>query len=353
MNFTREEFVQMVYCIGEAEGNVLLASRIYRAKHPDLRSPRTDTIQKLKERFEESGSVSYKKRKDVSRITEEQVLEVLLSIEENPNTSTREMAREIDMSKSTVNRILHKHKFHPYHMELHQELYGDDFGRRVEFCEHMQGLIHANNRFLDLIIFSDEAAFRSNGSVNRHNMHYYATENPKWLRTVDSQNRWSLNVWGGIVGQYLLGPHFFEETLTGLRYLQFVQRNLPVLLQDVDLRTRQAMWLQHDGAPAHYHRSVREYLDEVFPNRWIGRGGTIAWPARSPDLTPIDFFLWGYVKEKVYKVKPTTVVDMQMRIRQAFRDITPEILTRVKLSFIKRLQVCSERNGDLFEHLLN
>jgi hypothetical protein len=37
--------------------------------------------------------------------------------------------------------------------------------------------------------------------------------------------------------------------------------------------------------------------------RWIGRGGPIAWPPRSPDLTPLDIFLWGYVKNTVYQVK--------------------------------------------------
>jgi hypothetical protein len=37
--------------------------------------------------------------------------------------------------------------------------------------------------------------------------------------------------------------------------------------------------------------------------RWIGRGGSITWPPRSPDLTPLDFFLWGYAKNIVYQVK--------------------------------------------------
>lgn len=52
---------------------------------------------------------------------------------------------------------------------------------------------------------------------------------------------------------------------------------------------------QHDGAPAHYDRRVRGYLDATYPDGWIGRGGPIPWPAQAPDLTPLDFFLWGYV----------------------------------------------------------
>jgi len=47
------------------------------------------------------------------------------------------------------------------------------------------------------------------------------------------------------------------------------------------------MNFQHDGAPPRYTRHVREYLNESFPNRWLRRVGPIAWPPRSPYLTPL------------------------------------------------------------------
>lgn len=55
-----------------------------------------------------------------------------------------------------------------------------------------------------------------------------------------------------------------------------------------------------DGAPVHYAQTVRTHLDEKFDGRVIGRRGTIEWPPRSPDLSPSDFFLWVYVKDRVY-----------------------------------------------------
>jgi hypothetical protein len=48
-------------------------------------------------------------------------------------------------------------------------------------------------------------------------------------------------------------------------------------------------------------RQPKEILDEQYPDRWIGRGGPRSWPARSPDLNPLDFFLWGHVKNVVYR----------------------------------------------------
>jgi len=54
-----------------------------------------------------------------------------------------------------------------------------------------------------------------------------------------------------------------------------------------------------------YGLNVRAFLNNVFRARWIGRRGEIEWPARSPDLTPLDYFLWDYLKDRVYRTKPT------------------------------------------------
>ena len=59
------------------------------------------------------------------------------------------------------------------------------------------------------------------------------------------------------------------------------------------------LWIifQQGGAPSRWGSDVRLFLDATFPNRWIGRDGPTPWPPRSPDITPLDFFLWGYVKD--------------------------------------------------------
>ncbi|KAI8783316.1 solute carrier organic anion transporter family member 2B1 X3, partial [Biomphalaria glabrata] len=63
-------------------------------------------------------------------------------------------------------------------------------------------------------------------------------------------------------------------------------------------------YFQQDGVPPHYHREVRAYLDHNVPGQWIGRRGPIKFPACSPDLTPLDFFLSGTVKDEAYKRIP-------------------------------------------------
>ena len=59
--------------------------------------------------------------------------------------------------------------------------------------------------------------------------------------------------------------------------------------------------VQQDRVPCYFHRIVRNYLNDRFEGRWIDRGAEYAWPPRSSDMTPLGYFLWGFVKPKVYE----------------------------------------------------
>jgi len=72
-------------------------------------------------------------------------------------------------------------------------------------------------------------------------------------------------------------------------YLSFLEDNLSDLLEDVPLNIRAGLIFQHDGAPPHYGRQVKSWLNTNFFNRWIGRNGPILWPPRS-SATEIGFF---------------------------------------------------------------
>lgn len=164
-------------------------------------------------------------------------------------------------------------------------------------------------------------------------------------------------MWAGIIGDRIIGPIFFDNNLTGDRYLEFLQnilvpelrRAFPTENGNIDER----IYFQQDGAPPHYAANVRAFLNAFFRNKWIGRRGTIEWPARSPDLTPLDFYLWGYLKSKVYATKPRNIEELKERIRQEIQLITPEVLRSLQREFYHRLALCQEVNGFHFEQLLN
>ncbi|GBL90494.1 hypothetical protein AVEN_179419-1 [Araneus ventricosus] len=58
---------------------------------------------------------------------------------------------------------------------------------------------------------------------NRQNVHTWSLENPRYAVEVRHQLRWSINVWCGIFNDRLIGPVFYEGTLTGQRYLELLQ----------------------------------------------------------------------------------------------------------------------------------
>ena len=101
-----------------------------------------------------------------------------------------------------------------------------------------------------------------------------------------------MNVWLGITKSTVYGPFMFgERTINGSSYLDILQQFFdPQLVANGILDT---VVYQQDGAPAHFSLIVRYYINGTFPERWIGRGSQRLWAARCPDLTPLDFFLFG------------------------------------------------------------
>lgn len=119
------------------------------------------------------------------------------------------------------------------------------------------------------------------------------------------------------------------------------------------LALRSAIIFQQDGHPAHTSVIARTILNKKFPNKWIGIHSNFQeWPPRSPDLTPLDFFLWGFLKDKIYQTLPLNREDLIDRIKTATLQISPQILRRVRESFVRRVVLCEEHDGGYFEHLL-
>lgn len=147
---------------------------------------------------------------------------------------------------------------------------------------------------------------------------------------------------------------YLPPRLNGPAYLQFLQNELPILLEDVPLQVRLQMLYQHDGAGPHFALAVRAHLDQAYPDRWIGRGGPIHWPARCPDLTPLDYFLWGHIKEIVYRNPVRDREECRRRINEAFASVgaNEEMIRRVTNNLRRRVELVLERDGRHIEQFL-
>lgn len=188
----------------------------------------------------------------------------------------------------------------------YQELSQNDFVPRIQFCYWTWWMRRRDPSFFSFVLFSDEANFNNRYEINRHNCLYWSRGNHRWYRTIPFQYRWSFNAWCGIVNGYIIGHHFYGGILTGAVYPNFIQNEFPAFLENVDLAIRACMWFKHDGAPRHNANHVRDSLQAMFPgyrfSSCIGRHGLVGCPTRSPNLTPLDFFLRDYVKNEIFQV---------------------------------------------------
>ena len=354
--YTNADMTDMHFIYGLADGNALEARRLYIERFPARIAPDRKMFESIHRRLQETGTLKRNGGAGRPRTTRTVALEenVLNVVEEEPGTSTRKIAEVLNISNGTVWKILRENMLYPYHIQRVQALLPTDFPPRIEFCQWLLQKMVEIPQLLMLILFTDEASFSRNAIRNYHNNHLWCDENPHAIFEDRFQHQFSLNVWIGIVADCLIGPVFLPARLTGEIYRHFLEHTLPGFLENVPLALRHAMWFMHDGAPAHFSRVAREFLTQTYGNRWIGRGGPHLWPARSPDLNPLDFFLWGHLKSIVYATPVENVEDLSNRIIAGCNSIRndPGIFERVRHSMRRRLDSCIRAGGGHFQQFL-
>lgn len=350
--YSAREYAEMYFIYGLCDGNARQAALTYRQRFPNReRYPDHRVFLRVRNAYLEGripGNVVREGRPNVDERP------VLAEVEADPSTSVRVISRRTGVAGTTVHRILKRNDLYPYHVQRVQALLPADYQRRIDFCRDMLRRCRQDPLFFYSILWSDESCFKRMGIFNMHNLHFWNVENPHIVRQDRFQHQFGVNLWAGILDGKIIGPFELPPRLNGVRYLQFLRDELGNLLNEVSQDVRDRMWLQHDGAPAHFARQVTEYLNETYPNRWIGRGGTVAWPPRSPDLNPLDYFLWGYFKGAVYE----TTNDNEQQLRQKLHYVSEVVknneraLRSLRNNFLRRCWLCVRARGRHFEHLL-
>ena len=116
----------------------------------------------------------------------------------------------------------------------------------------------------------------------------------------------------GIIGYFFKNQAEEQVTVNGDRYR--------TMIINVDL---EEMWFQKDGTMCHTANATIDVLRKQFDEKIISRNRPVKWPPRSCDLTPLDYFIWGYVKSLVYVDKPETIAVLKANITRTITDIGP------------------------------
>lgn len=347
--FTTEEYADMVFILGVSNGNARAAALEYELRYPNRKIPDPKTISGTFRTLRETGSLP-SIRTNYERAVQHDDAIVINAVLRSPGVSTRRLSRRLGVSQSMVWMTLNKNNFYPFHQQKVQHLHPGDGPLRLQFCN----FLNRNQQLYKRILFTDEAQFTRDGVNNSHNEHSWADENPHEVVERNFQYRFSVNVWCGLLYNRLIGPFILPGRLNAEFYLHFLQEELPQLLEDVPLHLRRHLYFQHDGAPPHFSRAVSTHLNQQFPGQWIGRGGPHSWPPRSPDLSPLDYCLWGWMKDNVYKKKVNSREELVARIMDTAEQIkrSPEKLRNATKAVHKRASRCIDNDGLIFEHVL-
>lgn len=365
--FTNAEYADIHFVYGFCNGSAEAAVQEYRRRFPNRRLPSAQVFITTHRRIAEYG---------VGKINDRQVYQnprdnrILHLFDINRNLSTRRAALQLQVSQTKIIKTLKRDHRKAFHLRPVQNLLPGDAEKRTNFCRSILEKHEHDPNFLHRVLWTDECNFTRRGVVNYHNLHVWSHENPYEIRPSSFQHEFSFNIWLGVLHNTICGPYFLPHRLNSVLFLQFLENDLHELmdnvLDDLPLHLRDNQWIQMDGAPAHYGRQVRQWLDENYVDRWIGRlpprfiedrvpgVGPVAWPPRSPDLNPLDYFVWGFLKEKIYGTPVTTRDELRNRIEEHCDILREEhVMIRASINnIIKRCQKCIDAGGLHFEQLL-
>ena len=203
------------------------------------------------------------------------------------------------------------------------------------------------------MVIGEEDAFAMDGQVNTHKIREYVpVGQPPSFHCGVNLSQQKLTVWLGLYGSgQVIGPFSFDRNVNGLNYLHTINNDVLPQLQvhfarQIEGAFRHLWWAQ-GGAQAHCFIAVRERLREYFVNRVISFHNNVEWPQRSPDLTTCDFFLWGYLKNKVFPSPRAELDELRNRIRNEVDILRSDfgMVRRAVQGMLRRSHLCVETDG--------
>ena len=329
------------------------------------KAPYKSRIQSWVKNFRTYGTVNNLNSKDDNRPTHsgrprirlpEVIAEIESDVEQSPRRSLRKRSQVFDISKDTLARAMKEDiGLYPYRIQTKHQLTQRDKTQRLEMCQVVLDKAESSGTFINMLWTSDEAHFDLHGRVNSKTNVFWGSHRPDIVAEKPLHSE-RVTVWAGIGSRGIIGPFFFEEhgenvTVTKERYVAILELFWKELT-DLYPGLMSKFWFQQDGASSHTSIMSQNWLKDHFQSRVVSLKMDLQWPPHSPDLSPPDFFLWGHLKDKVYKDKPETLLELKESIREEIRVIPRSMCKRVMANFVMRLKKCLEQNGAHVEHLL-
>lgn len=260
------------------------------------------------------------------------------------------LAKKMNISRSSVSRILKLDLgAKPYKVQVVHKLNERNKGDRLERCKWL--LRHYKEEDVQDIVFTDESVFPLSGYHNSQNMRVYAEKkgdlDQSQLLKEKQQFPRSVMVWAGVSARGKLPVIICEEGCK-VNAKNYQEEILKKMVPKAN-RLHKGKWvLQQDSAPSHRSSSTQRYLKEKVP-RFIPAN---KWPPCSPDLNPLDYSVWGLLKQRVYSRHLSTIEELGSVIQEEFNALDQAHITNAIQQWRKRLRLVVQHQGGHIEHLL-
>ena len=288
--------------------------------------------------------------------TDEANASIIRHFDFHPKDSKTKAAADLGLSRTTTWRVARAAKMKPYKVLKTHQIKETNFGWRLTFGVWCLSKIETAADFTSRVIFSDEKWWVLDSSPNSQNDRRWSLVNPREYAECKYQGKKKVMCWMGFLQGAVLGPFWFVDeqqrpiTLNQFSYLNMLEHDLwPVLRERRNLRR---IWFMQDGATCHCTGRVLSWLGTKFNDRIISRRTPIPWPPQSPDLNPLDFWLWGHLGKIVHGANPRSIGELMQTVEDARNTITPDNIEESLRNLTKRLQSCVAQNGGHFQHLL-
>jgi hypothetical protein len=275
---------------------------------------------------------------------------------ENPK-SQRIMAIKCNTSQTTINRAIHNdlnlktrrkskvHKLLPKHKK----------NRRVNSLKLLK--THLQKKNMEFVVTLDESWIELSDCNRKRRICYISKESnipENWVFERKESFSPKFMVIGIITGRGVLplievldktkvnSQYYIDHVLTPLVY-KYLPQLYPNELHKV--------FVHHDSATSHTSTLTTNWMkktEEELGIKFIDKSSILV---KSPDASPLDFYGFGYLKQRLAKRKARTLGGLRKVAKEEWSTITKEMILKVYNDWYFRLKCIRKRNGEHIEHV--
>ena len=297
------------------------------------------TVSRSINNFYSSGKYGFEKPSGRPRATTKRMDDaILLAAKKSPKKSSKAIEAGLPQegkvpSQRTIRRRLFDAGLKSYKPAKKPRLSSKNIADRLAFCQKYKDW---SNEQWKRVMFSDETLISQFYAFCRH-VRRPPNKRDDYRYIVPSvKNAPKVMIWGGICAGGRCGLWFLPQgqTIKGATYLEILQTKVPQFME-----IKECTHFQHDGAPCHQIRAVKQWLSDS------GFEILGPWPGNSPDLNPIEH-CWGIMKQKVAARNPTSLSELKKAITEVWTmEISTDLCKSLCLSMPNRIDAIIRNKG--------